>query len=152
MSRDPSLPISARELTPHRPPLLLVDRLLAFGEDAGLVEATVRNDNVFLNDDGTMEEVAMVELIAQAYAVVKGYHNLLEGRPQRMGYLVGVRSAAIFYRVAVGDCLHVSVRTTNDFGPFKAARGEVSRAGKVMAECGFKVWMPRDDAEASSDE
>jgi predicted hotdog family 3-hydroxylacyl-ACP dehydratase len=144
MNQDLSLPMPAAGLTLHRPPLLLVDRLVEFGEDAGLVETTIRQDNILLNGKGRLEDAAAVELIAQAYAVVKGYHNLIEGRPQRMGYLVGVRSAEIFDRPAVGDCLRISVRTTTDVGPFKAAKGEVSRAGKVMAECGFKVWMPEE--------
>jgi len=124
--------------------MLLVDRLAEFGADGGVVEATVRPDSVLLGPDGTLENAAMVELIAQSYAVVKGYHNLLEGKPQRMGYLVGIRRMEVMDSAREGDRLLIYVRTLKDLGAFKAAEGEVRRAGVTLAKGSFKVWMPEE--------
>jgi len=150
MNEEFPLPMGAGGLTRHTPPLLLVDRLLDFGEDGGLVEATVRPDNILISGDGSLENAAMVELIAQSYAVIKGYHNLLEGRPQQMGYLVGIRRMEFKDTAFEGDRLLISVRTVKDLGPFKAAEGEVSRSGKVIASGGFKVWMPEEQGLGES--
>jgi predicted hotdog family 3-hydroxylacyl-ACP dehydratase len=142
--------MAAAGLTLHASPMLLVDWLTEFGEDGGLVEATVRPDNILLGAGGAMESAAMAELIAQSYAVVNGYHNLLEGKPRQMGYLVGIRRMQFMQAAREGDRLEIRVRTVKDLGAFKAAEGEVRRSGKVIVRGEFKVWMPEEQRDGEA--
>lgn len=141
---DLTLPISADKIIPHRPPMQLVDRLLECdtGAGSGTVETVVRRDALILTDQGEVDPPVLFEMIAQAYAAVTGYENLLHGRPVRGGYLVGIRKGRVTGRAFAGDRLIVHVETEKSLGDFSVARGTVSRSGLDMAWAVIKVWSP----------
>ena len=91
-----SLPMPAEMLVPHRPPILVIERLLEFNDTKGVVESCMHPDSIFARKDGSIEQVTMVEIIAQSFAAVKGYADLLEGKPISKGFLVGVKRLNIF--------------------------------------------------------
>ena len=89
MNRSLNFPIAAEQLIPHRPPMCLIDRLLSFDGLQGVVESTLLPDSICLQDDGSIEQAAMVELIAQSFAAVKGYADHQEGKTVRQGFFSG---------------------------------------------------------------
>lgn len=138
------LPISADKIIPHRPPMQFVDRLTHCDPAAGSgsVEAVVREDGFILTEKGCVDPPAFLEMIAQAYAAVKGYENLINGRPVRGGYLVGIQKGRVAGSAFPGDCLVVSVKTEKSFGDFSVAQGAVARSGRDIAWAVIKVWSP----------
>ena len=142
---DLSLPLSADRVIPHRPPMRLVDRLMACDPDAGAgtVEALPGRKGLLMTGDGLLEPLALFEMIAQAYAAVKGYESLLKGLPVRGGYLVGIRRGHVEGRVSPGDRLIISVRTEKVLGEFSVAHGTAARAGRSVASAVIKVWSAR---------
>lgn len=141
MTEDLALPISARRFIPHRPPMQLVDSLLEYADQGGVIEATVAPDSPLVDGDGSLDEVALVELLAQGYAVLKGYDDVLCGREISRGYLVGVKKLAVAGRAAAGDRLLVRIRTVGRFEGFAVADGEVEREGVVIAHGTIKLWI-----------
>ena len=141
---DLSLPLSADRVIPHRPPMQLVDLLMACDPDAGAgtVEAVPGRKGLLMTGDGRLEPLALFEMIAQAYAAVKGYESLLKGLPVRGGYLVGIRRGRVEEIVSPGDRLIISVRTEKVLGEFSVAQGTVARAGRSVASAVIKVWSP----------
>ena len=141
---DLTLPISADEIIPHRPPMQLVDRLLECDTEtgSGTVETVVSRDGFILTDQGGVAPPVFFEMIAQAYAAVKGYENLIHGRPVRGGYLVGIREGRVTGAAFPGDCLVVHVETEKSLGDFSVARGTVTRTGLDIACAVIKVWSP----------
>jgi 3-hydroxyacyl-[acyl-carrier-protein] dehydratase len=139
-----SLPIPAREIIPHRRPMRIVDRLMECdaGAGSGRVEAVVRHDGFVLTEKGGVDPPAFFEMIAQAYAAVKGYENLRNGLPVRGGYLVGIRSGVVTGTAFPGDRLVLFVRTEKSLGDFSVAEGRVSRSGEDLARAVIKVWSP----------
>jgi len=136
--------MSVKRLIPHRPPLLLVDRLLEFKDQSGLIEATVMSDNILLCDDGGIDQIAMAELIAQSYAAVKGYDDLLHDKPVKKGFLVGIRKIHFNYRAFVGDRLLINVSTIASIGGFTVVEGKVMHDDDVIASGTIKLWLPED--------
>lgn len=134
--------MSTQHLIPHGPSLCLVDRLLEFKDQSGLLESSLEADNVLIGDDGRLNRPALVEMIAQSYAAVKGYEHLLEGRPIKMGFLVGVRRIEFRGRSFKGDRLEIHVKKEGGIGDFAVILGEVRRNGKVIASGTIKLWMP----------
>ena len=139
-----SLPIPAERVIPHRPPMRLVDRLTDCDPESGsgTVETRVPGDGLFTAAGGRLDPTALFEMIAQAYAAVKGYGNLVRGLPVRGGYLVGIRAGRVRESAAAGDRLEIDVRTERSFGDFSVARGTVARAGREIASAVIKVWSP----------
>ena len=144
MSRPLNFPIAAEQLIPHRPPIRLVDRLLAYDGLQGVVESILLPGSIWILDDGSIEQVAMVELIAQSFAATKGYADQLEGKPVKKGFLVGVKRVT-FQGTAYGnDRLVIYITRTGETDEFALAEGRVTRGEEVLALGNVMVWIPRE--------
>ncbi len=82
---------SVSELLPHRGDMILLDHITSWGED--YVEATVlhRGNHLFTDPDGNVPAWVGIEYMAQAIAALAGIRALREGRPIRIGFLLGTR-------------------------------------------------------------
>jgi len=136
--------MSADLLVPHRPPLCLAGRLLEFTGQTGVVESVIGPDNIFLKEDGSLPSLAMVELIAQASAAVKGYDDLRQGKGIKKGFLVDIREIRFTGRCFKGDTLHVRVEIVRTISGFSVIHGEVERKGDITATGTLKLWVPED--------
>lgn len=136
-----TLPIEAEGLIPHRLPMRMVDCLLEIDGKNGVVEALVAVDCPLVSTDGRLEDAALIELMAQAYAVIKGYCDLIEKKPVKQGFLVGIKKFDRLLSAHIGDRLKININTLAELGDFAVAEGEVWRDEELLA-CGqIKVWV-----------
>lgn len=135
------LPLAAEELIPHRLPMRLIDRFLEIEGKNGVVEAQVAAECPFVDAGGTLEEVAMIELIAQAYAALKGYLDRLQEKPVRQGYLVGIKKMNTLECARAGDRLRIDIRTLAELADFAIAEGQIWRGSELLARGEIKVWI-----------
>ena len=98
-----SFPVPIEQLLPQRPPMLLLDRLRR-APDRGVAEALVAPGNLFRLPDETLHAAALFELMAQAYAAVRGVPNTVAGKPVRRA-IWSVTRAGRERRRRVGDRL-----------------------------------------------
>lgn len=133
--------MDAGRLIPHRPPMRLVDTLLSVREGCGVAETVLPRTNMMADAEGRLDEVAFVEMIAQGYAALKGYLDLVEGKPPGEGFLVGVRNLEIAGRAYAGDRLLTSIRTVTSFGGFAVVEGSVTRGDDIVASGILKLWL-----------
>jgi 3-hydroxyacyl-[acyl-carrier-protein] dehydratase len=141
MKNDLTLPKPAEAFIPHRLPMRLVDTLISFGDAGGVVEAKPAADCILVGTDGTLDEAALVELLAQGYAVIKGYSDTLQGKQISEGYLVGVRKLRVTGRACAGERLLVRIRTVGSFEGFAVAEGEIERDMETIASGSIKLWI-----------
>src|SRR5689334_6899018 len=118
MTIDLTLPMPAETFIPHRPPMRLVDTLVSYEEMSGVVEAKPEAGSLLVNGAGKLDEVALVELLAQGYAVIKGYDDLYRGKQISEGFLVGVKRFRITGTAHAGELLRVHIRTVGSFEGF----------------------------------
>lgn len=140
--QDLPLPMPVEVLLPHRKPMCLVDRLVEFGGASGVVEALVDPQSPLIGEDGGLDRIAFVELIAQSYAAVRGYSDLLHGEEVRKGFLVAAKTVRVMAAAAAGDVLRISVTTTGEFGDFTLADGVVASGDEILASGSITVWVP----------
>ena len=141
MKKTLTLPIAAEAFIPHRLPMRLVDTLISHEGAGGLVEANPTADSVLVDADGVLDGAAFIELLAQSYAVIKGYDDTLHGREISEGYLVGVRKMRIVGRAYAGDRLLVRISTVGSFEGFAVAEGEILRGDEIIASGTIKLWI-----------
>ena len=141
MKKALTLPIAAEAFIPHRTPMRLVDTLISHGDTGGVVQANPTADSVLVDGDGVLDGAAFVELLAQSYAVIKGYDDTLHGRDISEGYLVGVRKMKISGRAYAGDQLLISISTVGSFEGFAVAEGEIVRGDETIASGSIKLWI-----------
>jgi len=136
------LPAAAEGLVPHRPPMLLITRLLEAEAGNGMAEAVIGADCPFLDEEGRFESAGLVELGAQAYAAIKGLEFLRAGVPFGAGFLVGIQGMHVQGQARRGETLLIQVRTVGTFEDFAVVEAAVKRDGKLLAEGRLKVYAP----------
>jgi radical SAM protein with 4Fe4S-binding SPASM domain len=140
-----SLPAEAVGLVPHKPPMLVLERLLEVKESS-TAEVKVSEDMVFVGEDGVLDDVAYLEMLAQAMAAHTGFMNVDNGGAPE-GLLVGVKGLAVHGHARVGDTLKIVVGKVAQYGSELAVvRGEVFRNGTRLAEGEITVWQNNLDA------
>jgi predicted hotdog family 3-hydroxylacyl-ACP dehydratase len=137
-----SLPIDAEQLVPHRRPVCMIDRLVEYRDESGVVEALIRSGNILVGEDGVLDCIAYMELIAQAYAAFKGYRDMLHEEPVKKGFLVVVKHMECKREAFLGDILRINVSTISEVGGFAVAEGTVTRDDEVLATGGLTLWIP----------
>jgi len=140
----PFLPVPVQSLVPHRKPMLLVDRLLSYGDGSGVVEAVITDDIIFVDENEQLDSAALIEIMAQAYATIEGYRCLLDKVPARTGFLVGMQDIDIIKRPFVGDCLNINVDTVAVVEHFAVVEAEVLLKKEIIARGRLKLWINVD--------
>lgn len=147
------LPLAAQELIPHRETLLLIKQLLAYDRRQGsgrisacLPAATIFCDDAVNGTDNFLEEVVVLEMMAQAYACLRGYEDRIAGCPPSLGFLVGVRHFVSHRRVETGTELTIEVATTTQLDDFFIAEAVVKSGAETLAASELKIWVPPTSA------
>ncbi len=145
------LPANVDDLIPHGPSMRAVNELIDVGENDSTARFVVPAHLPFVNVDGLLDEVMYIEMIAQTFAAVHGYHLPAEQRAAHQGLLIGVKEMIIHGQAKVGDELRIDVHRVAKFGDFGVVSGEVHRVdGTLLATAEIKVWRPGvDDAKKS---
>jgi predicted hotdog family 3-hydroxylacyl-ACP dehydratase len=103
--------IPVRELLPHDPPMVLLDRIVSFDEATLSAEVDISRDSMFCGDDGVPGWVG-IEYMAQAVAAHAGYKAHLEGDAPTIGYLLGTRAYKSSVRTfPIGETLQVHIES-----------------------------------------
>jgi predicted hotdog family 3-hydroxylacyl-ACP dehydratase len=132
-------PVAA--LVPHKPPMLLLDRVVSYSGDLVRCEVQIRPDSPFLTAAGVPAIVGL-EYMAQTVAAFAGLSAHAKGEAPRIGFLLGSRDVRIDADAfAVGDRLTVEARRTfgeNDLGSFAC---EVRRGAEVLLRGNLTVYQ-----------
>jgi 3-oxoacyl-[acyl-carrier-protein] synthase-1 len=138
------------DVVPHRPPMLLLDRVLSYDGERVVCELVLTPDSPFC-DGAEVPAIVGVEYMAQAIATGAGLSARDKGQPPRVGFLLGCRSLTLAVdSFSVGDRLTVEARRTwgeNDIGSFAC---KVRRGDDVLAEGALTVYQGPLPEEAGS--
>ena len=142
--------IPVRELLPHDPPMVLLDRAISFEDATFIAEVDVRGDSVLCQGDGVPGWVG-IEYMAQAVAAHAGCKARLDGKPPAIGYLLGTRSykcsVAAF---PVGETLEVHIESLYVEMGLGAFACKIDM-GETVASATINVYRPGPDMSESFD-
>ncbi|MCY1005241.1 hypothetical protein OV079_06570 [Nannocystis pusilla] len=126
------------ELVPQRPPMLLLDEVVAAGADDITCAAQVRPDNLFVID-GRVHASVLLEYMAQAIAAFAGLRARADHQPPALGLIAACRNFDLHAEhLAVGDPLQI-VATRVFAGAMAEYRAAVTRRGQPLAEAVLSV-------------
>lgn len=127
------------QIIPHRPPMLLVDRITELTEDGAVGELDIREDAMFVQGhfpgNPVMPAVFELEAIAQVGAVA------ILSRPEFRGktaYYASIDKAKFRRMVRPGDTLRMTVKLTKMRGAFAVAEGAAYVGGQLAAQAEIK--------------
>jgi len=133
-------------LLPHRPPMILLDEVVAWDGAILAASLTIRKETLFLEADGVPAHIG-IEYMAQTCGAFAGAQALDRGEKVRIGFLLGTRRYTAhrpWYRL--GDRLTVAaslVYADEQMANFDV-RIEVS--GELAAAAQLTVYQPGPDA------
>ena len=130
------------ELVPHRPPMLLLDRVLSYDGERVVCETVLGPDSPFA-EQGEVPAVVGIEYMAQTIAAGAGLSARDKGdQAGRTGFLLGCRNLSIAVdSFQVGDRLTIEARRTwgeNQIGSFAC---KVQRGSEVLVEGALTVYQ-----------
>lgn len=136
------------KMLPHKPPMVLVDRLISNDAHSAIVEATIKDDYPFTS--GSIGAWVGLELIAQSAAVLAKLTKQASADKASLGFLLGSRSfTAYIPEFTPGQKVLVEVKLdpASEGQVMVNARGKVKDAsGQVICEGTLTLYEPNDDA------
>jgi len=136
------LPIA--DYLPHRPPMMLLDRVIEATESHIVCEVTIQIDSPFC-DGAAVPGWIGIEYMAQTIGVLTGWQALENQLPVRIGFLVGTRHYQSHVpQFHVGDVLRITADQEVSAGNgLVAMRCTVHDAvGTMLAEASLLVFQP----------
>ena len=134
------LPVSADRIIPQQHPMRLVSRLLKVEERYAEVEAVVNEKSPFAKADGSLEDVALFEMMAQAAAAMNGFEEFDTGLPPHRGALLGGKNIRLKGTGSVGAPLLIKIRKKASFGNFGVIGATVHSGKTLLAQGDIKVF------------
>ena len=134
-----------QRLLPHRPPFLLVDRVVAFEKDKSLtaLKAVTMNEPHFVGHfpgHPVMPGVLILEALAQAGGLlVKA--SMTVDTTDKVTYLMAIDNARFRKPVVPGDRLELHVEIVKQKGPIWKTRGTGIVDGEVVAEADYMAML-----------
>jgi len=124
------------EIIPHRPPFLLVDRILEVeaGKRAVGIKNVTMNEPFFTGhfpEYAVMPGVLIVEALAQVGTVAM---MLVEANKGKIGFFAGIDNFRFRDQVTPGDTLTLEVEITRLKGPIGKGKATAKVGEKVVAE------------------
>ncbi len=139
-----------QKLLPHRPPFLLVDRVIAFEHGKKLVawKGVTMNEPFFAGHfpaRPVMPGVLILEALAQAAALF-ALMSLTPEDAGKLTYLMGIDEARFRRPVVPGDRLELHVEVIRHKGSVWKEKGTAMVDGQVCAEAQFMAMLvdPKD--------
>ena len=118
---------SVETLLPHRPPAIVVDRIIAFEKSAIQCERTVRPGEHYgpgLSCEGIVEFCAQSAILCEAMA---------SGGLIKQGVLASIDDFVFYKEAAVGDALVAEITTKTKFGNLGLFECKVTCQGTQVA-------------------
>lgn len=147
--------VAVEGILPHRPPVVMIDRLVGFTPQRTETELKVSAGCVFF-EDGHLSAEGLMENAAQTNAARIGFINkYIDFRPVTAGYICRIRDFKVLSLPVEGDVLRTVVDLDGGIGAMTKVSATVYRGGEVMA-CGAMTTMEADlggpgEGEASPD-
>lgn len=130
------------DLLPHRPPMLLLDEMLAYDATAARASTTIRETSLFLDGAAVPVHIGL-EYMAQACGAHAGALARDRGEPVKIGFLLGTRQYRAYVPCfRIGERLIVTVSVTYLDGEMGAFDCRIEIGGNLAAEAQLTVYQP----------
>lgn len=142
------------ELIPHRPPMVLVDRVVRV-DDLETETAFTVTSNCFFVANGVLSEMGMLENLAQTsfiflnYFFIKPDEVLWDKKKDNLGVISTILDLDVSTLPCVGQELHTHTQTelvfTSDFLKICNIQGTIAVEGEIAMRATMKMLLQTKD-------
>lgn len=128
-------------LIPQRAPMIMIDDLVVASADKAVTNYSVKENNVFLTDNGYFNESGLVENIAQTAAAQAGYMAHINGIPPAVGFIAAINALEVYDLPCVNSTVETKVTVTNRVFDVVIIEGTVEQNEKLLCRCKMKIFI-----------
>ena len=133
--------IDIKQLMLHRPPMLLVDKVLEIDGDFARTSFEIKPDNIFLNKNNVLERSAQIEMMAQALAASNAYNSKINNKPTQKGFLVMLKNINFYNDAKCGDILECNINIVDFIAQTHIAQGKLfNQEGTLLCEGEIRIY------------
>lgn len=137
------------ELIPHKPPMVMVDRLLICDESQTVTVLNIGKKNLF-NVNGHFSAAGLMENMAQTAAARNGY--LMKEKAggatikAPLGVIGSVKNFHIHFIPEVGSSLVTTIHVEHEMLMATVVTGRVEVDGQLAAEAELQIFLTNDQS------
>ena len=129
-----------KQLIPQRHPIMMVDELAWADDESAKCKLTIREDNYFLREDDCLNEVGIIEHMAQSASAHAGFLSKKSGSENPpIGYIGEVKNFRLHELPRRGDVLTTTVQKMAEADKVTIVKAETYVEDKLMAETQLKI-------------
>ncbi len=134
--------IDIRQLIPQRQPIMMVDALVEADEQSATSRLIIRDNNFFLQEDGCLGEVGLIEHMAQTASAHAGYMAFKQGVQEApIGYIGEVKGFCLYMLPKKGDELTTTVQIVLQAGNVTVVNAMTKVDDSLVAETQLKISL-----------
>ncbi len=137
------------DLIPHRPPMVMIDRLTHSGKKSARGSLFIRESNVFCNE-GHLQEAGLIEFITQTAAANYGYFQLSSREEVRRGFISVIKNLEIHSLPAINTEIQSEIIVENEVLGHTIITGRVLQNNSVIAEGEMRFLIDAPDLLTTS--
>ena len=132
--------ITLNELLPQRPPFVMIDRLVSCDEVFAVTELTIREDNIFVEDE-RLTSSGLIENIAQTCAARIGYINLSDGGTVKIGVIGAISNLNIARTPKVGEKLTTTIKLLEEVFQMTLVEAVIMSGDEELVRANMKIAL-----------
>ncbi|MEO6709338.1 MAG: 3-hydroxylacyl-ACP dehydratase [Planctomycetota bacterium] len=134
------------DVLPQKPPMVLLDSIVSHAADETVCSVRIDPTSPFAGADGSIPCWIALEYMAQCAAAHSGLLTREQGKPIRMGFLLGSKKITFHVQhFEAGSELRVTARSAWSDGELASFACTVHASdGKLLAECDLTAYSPHD--------
>ena len=137
------------ELIPHKPPMVMVDRLLLCNETRGVTVLNIREDILFC-ENGHFSAAGMIENMAQTAAARLGWLMKEKAGGEKIkapvGVIGSVKNFRLHFNPEVGSDLVTTIHIEHEMLMATVLTGKVEVDGQLAAEAELQIFLTDDQS------
>jgi predicted hotdog family 3-hydroxylacyl-ACP dehydratase len=139
---NPGLNLDIEAMIPHRDRMRLIDTVLAVDDGRAVTAATITEDWP-LCQEGSVDVLVTIELVAQTAALLEGFKRLQSGRGGVTGWLVGIKTAEFSRpRLPLQATLVTEVAKSYALESYAVFGGTVRVGDQIVAAVSIQTFRP----------
>ena len=131
---------SILDLIPQRAPIVMVDEFLGIDNNVSRTRFTVKEENIFV-DDNQLSECGLIEHIAQSAAARVGFIFKSKQQPIPIGYIGSVNNFELNKLPQVGDDISTTIEIIQEVFNITLIKASCCIGDVEIASCKMKIFL-----------
>lgn len=128
------------DLIPQRAPIVMVDEFLGIDNNVSKTRFTVREENIFV-DNNQLSECGLIEHIAQSAAARVGFIFKNNQQPIPIGYIGSVNNFELIKMPQVGDNISTTIEIIQEVFNITLIKASCCIGDEEIASCKMKIFL-----------